>query len=148
MRILIIAPENSFPESGLRQMQDFFSEKNMVAEVANAPEPWQKGAFDAVILAGDDNVLEFDIDLLENILSDVLQKGGVVGAVDCAPLLLAFSGIAPGKCLTCRSKFGGQIHKSGSIFTQEPVVVDENIVTADSAEDLSKFLEGFASLIK
>lgn len=151
MRILFISPDSTFPGESKENMKKIFQEKEIRMESSDKPRAEHKAAgYDAIILAGDENSIAIDdMDLLKNILYEFMKENKIVGAIDCAPVLLAMTGILEGKCATVNDtkELGRQIHKLGSLFFEESVVVDKNVVTANSPSAASEFANTLIELM-
>jgi len=85
-----------------------------------------------------------------------VAKGKLVGAICWAPTILAKAGVLKGKKATVwlgsDNEFGivtdKVIEKFGGVYVDQPVVVDEKIVTADGPRSAKKFAEEIEKLLR
>ena len=103
--------------------------------------------FDALVFVGGSGALGLsdNADCLK-LAKKTVSAGKVVGAICIAPIILAKAGILKDRRATvwqsAMDKSGVKILQShGCEFVDEPVVVDHDIITANSAETARKFAE-------
>lgn len=69
-------------------------------------------------------------------------NGGKPTFVIChGPWLLADSGVAKGRSLTSWPSIRKDLERAGAAWRDEPVVVDENLVTSRKPDDIPQFIE-------
>ena len=115
--------------------------------------------FDAVIFIGGPGAEEYvNNKLAHQIAQDAINKNKILGAICIAPEILAKANVLKGKNATVWSmspwipSFGKNpidvLKEEGANYLDKPVVVDENIVTANGPQSASQFGEKIADLLK
>lgn len=73
------------------------------------------------------------------LVRDVFQRGGVVAAICHAGWMLASAGVLQGKKATCFFAIKDDVINAGAEYLDEEVVVDGNLVTSRTPDDLPAF---------
>lgn len=73
------------------------------------------------------------------LVRDVFQRGGVVAAICHAGWMLASAGVLKGKKATCFFAIKDDVINAGAEYLDEEVVVDGNLVTSRTPDDLPAF---------
>ncbi|MEM2121141.1 MAG: DJ-1/PfpI family protein [Candidatus Woesearchaeota archaeon] len=97
--------------------------------------------FDAVVLVGGSgSVIYFNDSTVREIVLNAYKNNKVIGAICLAPIILANSGILENKRATVFDhEYIELIREKGAIYSNEDVVVDDNIITANSPNSALKF---------
>ncbi len=80
---------------------------------------------------------------LQNIAADFYKSGKIIGAVCSAPVILARSGILRNSKATCFVDDKKELLNAGVELSDNPVVISNNIITADSPISSLAFAETF-----
>ena len=124
-----------------------------VANVDILLHDFNPSQFDAVIFAGGAGAHGYIED--ENcwrIVKETLSQGKVLGAICIAPAILARAGVLKGKKATVWSSNMDKsvvkiLKQEGVYYETAPVVVDENIITADGPSAARKFGEAVVRVL-
>ncbi|MHB8894257.1 MAG: DJ-1/PfpI family protein [Candidatus Geothermincolia bacterium] len=97
--------------------------------------------YDAVVVPGGKSpaALAEDPAALE-IIKLMYESGRPVCAIGYGPLLLAAAGVLSGKTITGWPGIKKEVQRSGATFVNEPVWVDQNVITAKEAKDVDRFV--------
>jgi protease I len=71
-----------------------------------------------------------------------------IGSICHGPWLLASAKILPGRHVTCFSAIRDDVEHAGARFTDAEVVVDDNLVTSRTPNDLPAFCKALMALIR
>jgi len=105
--------------------------------------------YDAVIfVGGSGSTIYFNNQVALEIAKNSYEKGKVIGAICIAPSILANAGVLKGKKATSYPSEKENIIKKGAEYIEEPVVVYENIVTANGPKSATRFGKEIVELIK
>ncbi|GAA3404805.1 DJ-1/PfpI family protein [Paenibacillus hodogayensis] len=74
-------------------------------------------------------------------LRDANEKGITISAICHGPLLLSKAGLAQGRHFTSYAGVAEEIAKEGGVYSDKPVVVDDNLITSRGPDDESYFIE-------
>ena len=85
---------------------------------------------------------------LHTIIQLALEKGKIIAAICLAPLLLKKAGILDNRKFTAHVSVKSEMVKNSQGFTEQNVVVDENIVTANGPESVKEFTKEIINLLK
>lgn len=78
-------------------------------------------------------------DAMLGLVREMNAKGKLLAAICHGPQVLISAGIVKGKRMTCYKAVVDDLKNAGAIFVDEPVVVDGNIVTSRTPDDLPHF---------
>jgi protease I len=79
---------------------------------------------------------------------NIFEAGKPVAAFGHAGWLLADSGIARGHTLTSAPTIQKDLERAGAIWKDRPIVEDENLATAQTAQELPKLLRIFWNALR
>ncbi len=109
--------------------------------------------FDAVLFIGGAGVMD-DIDNPEfhRVAKRTIEKGKVLGAICVAPMILAKAGVLSGKKATIWSSPMNKnpikvLEENGAIYTDEIVVIDGKIITANGPLAADQFAQTVAEAL-
>ncbi len=148
-----IIPRNIFEENGI-EVKTISSQKGIAVgsqgvdvEVDYTFSEFKSSNFDAVVFVGGQGALkDFDNQTCYKIIKSFFNSGKIVSAICIAPVILAKSGILKNKKATVwYSDLNKEslkiLEKNGVIFKGDPVVIDENIITANGPKSAKEFGE-------
>lgn len=81
------------------------------------------------------------------IVRNMHQAGKTIGAICHAGWVPISAGILRGKRMTCVSAIRDDIVNAGAVYVDEPVVVDGNLVSSRTPDDLPRFLRALIETI-
>ncbi len=97
-------------------------------------------SFDAVIIPGGDAISDMcSMPEVVSFLWVVNEAGKVIAAISEGPRLLKAANIVKGRRMTSPAELAGELEAAGAFWTDEPVVKDENLITARKTSDLPRF---------
>jgi protease I len=98
------------------------------------------GDFDALILPGGQAPERLRLDLRVLDLVRELDRGeGVLAAICHGPQILISAGLLKGRRATCFVGIRDDVRLAGARYSDEPVVVDGNLITSRKPEDIPAF---------
>lgn len=104
--------------------------------------------FDAIVFVGGTGAKEFlNHKNAIKLAKDAAKAGKVLGAISIAPSILANAGLLKGKNAAAFESEKENLQKNGAKFSDEPVVTDGKIVTANGPEVSKKFAEALTRAI-
>lgn len=130
----IHARENDLDPAGT------FSVDGLVAEAAVAD-------YDALVLPGgtvNPDKLRVDQDAVA-FVRDFVESGKPVAAICHGPWTLIEAGVATGRTLTSFPSIRTDLRNAGADVVDQDVVVDKNLITSRSPDDLSAFCDAIVS---
>ncbi|MBE3519536.1 MAG: type 1 glutamine amidotransferase [Firmicutes bacterium] len=74
-----------------------------------------------------------------NLVKEAFFKGKVVAAICHGPQVLISAGVLKGRRVTGYRGIWDDLRNAGAIVVDEPVVVDENLITSRTPDDLPEF---------
>ncbi|MGC8928959.1 MAG: DJ-1/PfpI family protein [Candidatus Woesearchaeota archaeon] len=106
--------------------------------------------FDAVILVGGSgSAVYFNNSLVKEIVLKAYESNKLIGAICLAPVILANAGILENRSATVFDhEYIKIIEEKGAAYSSEDVVVDGNIVTANSPNSALKFSDEIIKKLK
>jgi len=105
--------------------------------------------FKALILIGGDGARNYwENASVHKLLKDFHLGNKLIGAICSAPVTLAKAGLLNGKEGTCFIDDKKAFLKSGALFLETPVVVSDNIITAQNPMAASEFVQTILDHIK
>jgi protease I len=103
--------------------------------------------YDAVIIPG--GVVNADhlrVDTLaREFVQSIADAGKTVAAICHGPWLLVSSGLVEGNTLTSYHTLEDDITNAGGVWTNQEVVVDGNLITSRTPDDLPAFIDAIAA---
>ena len=130
----IKARENDLDEAGT------FTVDGLVADAS-------VGDYDALLLPGgtvNPDQLRVDEDAV-SFVRDFVESGKPVAAICHGPWTLIEAGVATGRTLTSFPSIRTDLRNAGANVVDQEVVVDKNLITSRSPEDLPAFSEAIVS---
>lgn len=107
--------------------------------------------YDAVVFIGGPGAVKYQEDVEAHLIArDAVEQKKVIGAICITPTILAHAGILEGVRATVwnnDNKQGEKIEKMGAIYISEPVVVDNNFVTANGPDAAKNFGEKLVEVL-
>jgi len=85
---------------------------------------------------------------LHNIIKKFFNAKKVIAAICSSPITLAKAGILQNKKVTCFAEDKMELINAGIDYQDRNVIIDGNVVTADSSRSASQFVESILYLIK
>lgn len=82
------------------------------------------------------------------LVRDIFAAGKPVGAICHAGWMLASAGVLPGKRCTSFSAIKDDLVHAGALWEDAEVVVDGNLITSRTPEDLPAFMKAFLAAFK
>ena len=132
----IKARENDLDEAGT------FTVDGLVADAS-------VGDYDALVLPGgtvNPDQLRVDEDAV-SFVRDFVESGKPVAAICHGPWTLIEAGVATGRTLTSFPSIRTDLRNAGANVVDQEVVVDKNLITSRSPEDLPAFSDAIVSQI-
>ena len=137
--VKIIGPEAKVYKS----KHGYPAEADLSADKVKADE------FDGVVVPGGfapDRLRRYPAIL--NIVREVFEKGGLVSSICHGSWVLISAGIMKGKRATCVSAIKDDLINAGAIYLDQEVVVDGNLVTSRTPQDLPAYLPAIITALK
>ncbi len=104
--------------------------------------------FGALAIVGGEGIRKYWANpTLQKLISDFHNQKKPIGALCLAPVLLARAGVLNGKKAVCFPDARIELEKEGVEFVDDPVVIDESIVTARDPLSAEEFAESFVYLV-
>ena len=166
-KILIVVAPKDFRDPEYNDPREVFSEVGMEVKVASIQSGIASGVdgteapidltvsqadpsqFDAVVFIGGSGMLEIIKDESLQILAKKFYTAQKITASICAASgVLAQAGILEGKNATSWSGIRDILEKNGALFSNEGVVTDGKIITADGPTSARKFGEEIVKALK
>lgn len=110
--------------------------------------------FDAIVVIGGPGAMKyFDNSDLHKAIKEAVKKGKVLAAICIAPVILAKAGVLNAKKATVWSSDFDKsaikmLKNKGTIYQDEPVVIDGNIITANGPKAARDFGKAIAAIAK
>ena len=133
----IKARENDLDEAGT------FTVEGLVADASVAD-------YDALLLPGgtvNPDQLRVDKDAV-SFVRDFVESGKPVAAICHGPWTLIEAGVATGRTLTSFPSIRTDLRNAGANVVDQEVVVDNNLITSRTPDDLSAFCDAIVSQIE
>ena len=105
--------------------------------------------FDGVVVPGGfapDRLRRYSAVL--NLVRGVFEKGGVVTSICHGAWVLISAGIMKGKRATCVSAIKDDLINAGATYLDQEVVIDGNLVTSRTPQDLPAYLPAIITALK
>ncbi|MHC2994168.1 MAG: type 1 glutamine amidotransferase [Candidatus Atribacteria bacterium] len=83
-----------------------------------------------------------------SIVREVFEKGGLISSICHGAWVLISAGIMKGKRATCVSAIKDDLINAGATYLDQEVVVDGNLVTSRTPQDLPSFLPAIITALK
>lgn len=100
--------------------------------------------YDAVVVIGGNGIKKlWDDEAAQNVIRQASEQGKIVAAICAGPGLLAEAGVLQGKKATAHPKSGARsmMEDAGCSYTDDKVVVDGNLITANGPKAAGAFGE-------
>ena len=132
--ITVVAPEKD---------RVYTSKHGYPAKSEAAPKEIDVRSVDVLVVPGGyapDKLRRYDAIL--DLVREVYDKGGVVGMICHAGWVPISAGITKGRKVTSVSAIKDDLVNSGADFVDQPLVVDERLVSSRTPDDLPAFMKG------
>jgi protease I len=104
--------------------------------------------FTGIILIGGYGAKEYwNNKKLHKILNDFNREKKIIGAICMAPVILANAGLLVGKKATCFPEIKQELMRSDIHYSDMPVVLDKNIITADGPRSSFDFSDSILYML-
>ncbi len=104
---------------------------------------------DAILIAGGNSTASLQSDfMVSTLLMEMQFAGKPIGAVGNGALVLASAGLVNGARVTGDYRIRRALEEQGGVFFGQGLVVDHNIVTSQSEQNLLHFVEAIAFLLE
>ena len=163
--VMIIAPEN-FRDEELSIPKSVFEGAGATVHVASTSLEQAKGKlgmkikpdmlvkdirvenYDAVVFVGGTGAsCYFNSKIAHDIAKEAYLKHKLLCAICAGPVILANAGVLDRKKATVFPFFEKELKQKGAIYTDKPVQVDGNIVTANGPQSAERFAEEIIKLL-
>lgn len=97
-----------------------------------------------ILIGGQESLKYLDNEGLYDLIREAYSQNKLIGAMSISPVILANSGILKGKKATVWSSFTDKtavrfLQSQGTIYEKSSVVIDKNIITANSVKSSEEF---------
>ena len=118
-------------------------------ETNGSIEQYDPAECDAVIVPGGwaPDKLRRSKDVL-NFIKAMDEEGKIVAAICHGPWVLVSAGVANGRRMTCFNAIKDDVVNAGAEYSDESVIIDENIVTSRTPDDLPDFCRAVIGLLQ
>ncbi|MFH1452490.1 MAG: DJ-1/PfpI family protein [Armatimonadota bacterium] len=166
-KILMIIAKNEFRDEEYLVPKEYFEKAGIFVETASTGKGTCLGKlgasveaqmsiddvdtsdYDAVVFVGGyGSTVYFNNATAHRIAKDFYNSGKVTSAICIAPMILVNSGILNGKKATVYQSEAENMKNSGVNYTNAPVEVDGNIITANGPDAAASFAESIISVLK
>ncbi len=107
------------------------------------------GNFISLIIIGGQGIRNYwNNQLLHKIINNFHKEQKLIAAICSAPVLLARSGVLTGKKATCFPTDKNELEKENVIYVNQPVVTDNNLITAQGPNAAPQFIETVLNRLK
>lgn len=110
----------------------------------------RKKKYDLVVIPGGNEAPD-RVRQVEEILDFVKQmytKGNIVSSICHGPWVLISAGFMKGKKATCYKGMKDDLINAGALYSDQPVVIDGNIITSDHPRHLGIWMKSTISLLR
>jgi protease I len=147
-------PKESFENDGAEvtvastKKKEAVGMNGMKFEVKKTLENAKVKDFDAIVFVGGTGAKQlFNDKTAAKLAKSAAKAGKVIAAICIAPSILANAGLLKGKNATAFESEKENLEKNGAKFSNDPVVSDGKIVTANGPEASKKFAEAVTQAI-
>ncbi len=159
-RVLLILAAHAFDDHQYTKLKEALEARGAVVEVASTVTKDARGLhglrvnpdmlvddveaakYDAVVLVGGHGSSQYWHDVyVHDIVLDVYRRGGLVAAIDRAPVTLGEAGILKKHRATSSVSVYEKMAIFSSEFTAEEVTLDQNVLTAQGNRALDAFVK-------
>ncbi len=162
MKVVFVVAQKDFRDEELFVPKELLSSKGIDCVVASKNKGNHKGmlgatidsklnlnevdnSFDAIVFVGGSGAQEYFNDPeAQGLAIKYRDMGKIIAAICIAPSILANAGVLWGKKATCFPSESKNLKKNGAIYTNKPIEVDNNIITAQGPMVAKKFGEYLA----
>lgn len=165
-RVLIVVAQKEFHDSEYEESREYFDEIGFDVFVASEREGEAIGIFgkmihadlsfhnvivhdyDAFIFIGGHGVIELWHNFaLIHLVRDASKQNKILAAISIAPVILAVAGVLKDKKATSIEEGFNRLVEGGAILAEGNVVVDDNIITANSSSAVDEFCKKIIEVI-
>jgi len=163
--LMVIAPGN-FRDEEFQQPKEIFQASGAQVTVASRGVKEAKGMLGAVVkvdldlnkvktgdyqavvfVGGSGSSIYFKNQLVLDLVKKAVSQRKVVAAICIAPTILAKAGVLQGKKATSFPSERSQLEAQGAVYINQPVVVDDLIVTGQGPQAASAFGKKIVQLL-
>lgn len=83
-----------------------------------------------------------------NLVRGVYEKGGLIASICHGAWVIISAGIVKGKQATCFFAIKDDLINAGAIYMDQEVVIDNNLITSRTPQDLPAFLSAIIAYLK
>jgi len=165
-KIIIILAQNNFCDAEYHQSRSIFESFGLQCKVASSKLSTALGMegshvepdclirkiiiteYNALCLIGGVGCTEYWHDKsVHNIAVEANKRGLLLGAICLAPIILANAGLLEGVCASVYPSAASYIIRKGGYFSEKPVEVKNNIITANGPESAELFAQTISKLL-
>lgn len=131
------------------EIKEYQSKHGYPIQAEFAADKVKADDFDGVVVPGGfapDRLRRYPAVL--NLVRGVFKKGGVVASICHGAWVLISAGITKGKRTTCASAIKDDLINAGATYLDQEVVIDGNLVTSRTIQDLPFFLPAIITALK
>lgn len=156
--------EDSELQEPLRVMNDFGAKSTVIGSGTSNTYKSKKGIFEITVDASIDNVDVNDFDaiiipggyapdkmrsnqLMIDFVKNACTANKVIAAICHGPQLLISADIVKGRYVTSWHSITVDLKNAGARWTDKPVVIDGNLITARSVADIPRFNEAIVNAL-
>ncbi len=159
-RVLMVVGSRGFRDEEYFEPRRVFEEAGMEVVTASSREGPVRGALggwaraerflaavrvadhDAFVFVGGDGAREHvDSRTAWRLARQAMDQGKVLAAICMAPLILARAGLLRERRVTAWPGVRDEVARAGAVVVDDPVVVDERLITADGPQSARRFAE-------
>jgi protease I len=119
----------------------------LVADIA--PDDVKLGEYEALIIPGGQAPDRMRLhDKMVDLVKEADQKGMVIGAICHGPQMLIEADIVRGRNVTCYQSILTDILNAGGIYHNAEVIMDINLITSRTPQDLPAFCREIVNLLQ
>jgi len=121
-------------------MKPPFKDRQQVEMVIDEADASQ---FDGLLLAGGGSPEKLrGYPKVVSFVQDIFSQKKPIAAICHGPMIMISAGVVKGKAMTCVPSIGIDLANAGAIYLDRPVVVDGNIATSRTPNDMDQFIAG------